>query len=233
MLRISELFCYIFTYQIRGSTTEMALFWGDTSAVTTTFLLTHCAKLPSLRKHVSKSYRNLDEATEILTPHAPLFSRVHIEKNCAIYYSSLLFESTFPKFLWINHKVLVQQDIYLEKPFPMMWMYFFFNTDFVIVQHASKLFNWTSFLTWGKNFVKSYKFLLLFKNVLEQKMIWLLEKKCLTLDYTLWNFRRKKWWVQSILKLFWKDYHDVINEGLKVHLSLILITGVKTNKPAY
>ena len=88
---------------------------------TTTFLLTHCAKLPSLRKHVSKSYRNLDEATEILTPHAPLFSRVHIgKKNCAIYYSFLLFESTFPKLLWINHKVLVQQDIYLEKPFPMM-----------------------------------------------------------------------------------------------------------------
>ena len=87
---------------------------------TTTFLLTHCAKLPSLRKHVSKSYRNLDEATEILTPHAPLFSRVHIEKNCTIYYSFLLFESTFPKLLWINHKILVQQDIYLEKPFPMM-----------------------------------------------------------------------------------------------------------------
>ena len=88
---------------------------------TTTFLLTHCAKLPSLRKHVSKSYRNLDEATEILTPHAPLFSRVHIgKKNCAIYYSFLLFESTIPKLLWINHKVLEKQDIYLEKPIPMM-----------------------------------------------------------------------------------------------------------------
>ena len=99
------------------------------------------------------------------------------KKNCNIFSSFLLFESTFPKLLCINHKVLVQQDIYLEKPFPMMWMYLFFNTDFVIVQHASKLFNWTSFLTWGKNFVKSYKFLLLFKNVLEQKMIWLLEKK--------------------------------------------------------
>ena len=59
---------------------------------TTTFLLTHCAKLPSLRKHVSKSYRNLDEATEILTPHVPLFSRVHIEKKCTIFPNSLLFE---------------------------------------------------------------------------------------------------------------------------------------------
>ena len=98
------------------------------------------------------------------------------KKNCNIFSSFLLFESTFSNLLWINHKVLVQQDIYLEKPFPMMWKYFFFNKDFVIVQHASKLFNWTSFLTWGKNFVKSYKFLLLFKNVLEQKMIWLLEK---------------------------------------------------------
>ena len=103
------------------------------------------------------------------------------KKNCNIFSSFLLFESAFPKLLCINHKVLVQQDIYLEKPFPMMWMYFFFNTDFVIVQHASKLFNWTSFLTWGKNFVKSYKFLLLFKNVLEQKMIWLLEKNILHL----------------------------------------------------
>ena len=110
-----------------------------------------------------------------------LFSRVHIgKKNCAIYYSFLLFESTIPKLLWINHKVLVYNKIYV----------FFFNTDFIILQHASKLFNWISFLTWGKNFVKSYKFLLLFKNVLEQKMIWLLEKKYLTLDYTWWNFRR-------------------------------------------
>ena len=55
--------------------------------------------------------------------------------------------------------------------------------------------------------------------------------KNLTLDYTSWNFRRRN--EQSILKLFLEDYHDVINEGLKVHLSLILITGVKTNKPAY
>ena len=60
---------------------------------TTTFLLTHCAKLPSLRKHVSKSYRNLDEATEILTPHAPLFSRVHIEKKIAKSFLVLCFLS--------------------------------------------------------------------------------------------------------------------------------------------
>ena len=41
-----------------------------------------------------------------------------------------------------------------------------------------------------------HTFLLLFKNVLEQKIIWLLEKN-LTLDYTSWNFRRNE---QSILK---------------------------------
>ena len=78
----------------------------------------------------------------------------------------------------------MEQEIYLEKFLSNDVDVFIFNTDFIILQHASKLFNWISFLTWGKNFVKSYKFLLLFKNVLEQKMIWLLEKKYLTLDYT-------------------------------------------------
>ena len=76
----------------------------------------------------------------------------------------------------------------------------------------------------------SHTLLILFKNVLEQKMIWLLEKILHLITHHGISGEASE---QSILILFLEDYHDVINEGLKVHLSLILITGVKTNKPAY
>ena len=156
-----------------------------------------------------------------------------LKKNCAIYYSFLLFESTFPKLLWINHKVLVQQDIYLEKPFPMMWMYFFFQYRLCNSTTCLKIVQLDIIFDLRKKFRQVIQIFALIQKCTRAENDLAIGKKYLTLDYTLWNFRRKKWWVQSILKLFWKDYHDVINEGLKVHLSLILITGVKTNKPAY
>ena len=102
----------------------------------------------------------------------------------------------------------------------------FFDTDFII-QHASKLVNWTSFLTW-KKFRQVIHFWSYSKMYSSRKWFGYWKKSYTWLH--IMEFPEK--WAKHP-ETFLEDYHDVINEGLKVHLSLILITGVKTNKPAY